>query len=156
MYLPQLKSHFDAPFDRQRHDAKQEPRDHESFDLDVMHTGAQCSGIRLLLECLDALQFHQGHSDRGRRGVLYVVRTFQQLVPITLRIWTTKFLTNFHRAVLVCTSRFYYNYRHVANTLSMYRTVKRLGIPDSNIILMLADDVACNPSMFLSLSSYWL
>ncbi|OLY81583.1 GPI-anchor transamidase [Smittium mucronatum] len=26
----------------------------------------------------------------------------------------------------------------------MYRTVKRLGIPDSNIILMLADDMACN------------
>ncbi|KAG2073126.1 hypothetical protein BDR04DRAFT_1095313 [Suillus decipiens] len=25
-----------------------------------------------------------------------------------------------------------------------YRTVKRLGIPDSNIILMLADDIACN------------
>jgi phosphatidylinositol glycan class K len=25
-----------------------------------------------------------------------------------------------------------------------YRTVKRLGIPDSNIILMLADDMACN------------
>lgn len=25
-----------------------------------------------------------------------------------------------------------------------YRTVKRLGIPDSQIILMLADDVACN------------
>lgn len=33
----------------------------------------------------------------------------------------------------------------MANTLGMYRTVKRLGIPDSNIILMLADDVACNP-----------
>ncbi|CAG8467872.1 4566_t:CDS:2 [Ambispora leptoticha] len=48
-------------------------------------------------------------------------------------------------AVLVCTSRFWFNYRHMANTLSMYRTVKRLGIPDSNIILMLADDVACNP-----------
>jgi hypothetical protein len=28
---------------------------------------------------------------------------------------------------------------------SRYRTVKRLGIPDSNIILMLADDVSCNP-----------
>lgn len=26
----------------------------------------------------------------------------------------------------------------------MYRTVKRLGIPDSNVILMIADDVACN------------
>ncbi|KAJ2963061.1 hypothetical protein NQZ79_g1888 [Umbelopsis isabellina] len=48
-------------------------------------------------------------------------------------------------AVLVCTSRFWFNYRHIANTLSMYRTVKRLGIPDSNIILMLGDDVACNP-----------
>jgi phosphatidylinositol glycan class K len=47
-------------------------------------------------------------------------------------------------AVLVDTSRFWLNYRHIANTLSMYRTVKRLGIPDSNIILMLADDVACN------------
>ena len=47
-------------------------------------------------------------------------------------------------AVLVCTSKFWFNYRHMANTLSMYRTVKRLGIPDSHIILMLADDVACN------------
>lgn len=28
---------------------------------------------------------------------------------------------------------------------SRYRTVKRLGIPDSQIILMLADDAACNP-----------
>ncbi|KAJ1900448.1 glycosylphosphatidylinositol anchor biosynthesis [Kickxella alabastrina] len=48
-------------------------------------------------------------------------------------------------AVLVCTSRFWFNYRHISNTLSMYRTVKRMGIPDSHIILMLADDVACNP-----------
>lgn len=48
-------------------------------------------------------------------------------------------------AVLICTSRFWLNYRHIANTLSLYRTVKRLGIPDSQIILMLPDDVACNP-----------
>jgi phosphatidylinositol glycan class K len=32
----------------------------------------------------------------------------------------------------------------MANTLAMYRTLKRLGMPDSNIILMLADDVACS------------
>jgi len=32
----------------------------------------------------------------------------------------------------------------MSNALGMYRTVKRLGIPDSNIILMLADDTACN------------
>ncbi|TBU25261.1 peptidase C13 family-domain-containing protein [Dichomitus squalens] len=48
-------------------------------------------------------------------------------------------------AVLVCASRYWFNYRHMANALGMYRTVKRLGIPDSNIILMLADDAACNP-----------
>ncbi|XP_060861187.1 putative GPI-anchor transamidase [Metopolophium dirhodum] len=48
-------------------------------------------------------------------------------------------------AVLVDTSRFWFNYRHVANVLSIYRSVKRLGIPDSQIILMVADDMACNP-----------
>lgn len=48
-------------------------------------------------------------------------------------------------AVLVCSSRYWFNYRHVANVLSLYRSVKRLGIPDSRIILMLADDMACNP-----------
>lgn len=47
-------------------------------------------------------------------------------------------------AVLVSTSRFWFNYRHHANVLSLYRTVKRLGIPDSQIILMLPDDIACN------------
>jgi len=48
-------------------------------------------------------------------------------------------------AVLVDTSRFWFNYRHAANTLALYRAVKRFGIPDSNIILMLSDDMACNP-----------
>lgn len=48
-------------------------------------------------------------------------------------------------AVLVDTSRFWFNYRHIANVLSIYRSVKRLGIPDSQIILMIADDMACDP-----------
>ncbi|KAI1108474.1 peptidase C13 family-domain-containing protein [Nemania sp. NC0429] len=52
---------------------------------------------------------------------------------------------NSNWAVLVGTSRFWFNYRHLANVLSMYRTVKRLGIPDSQIIMMLPDDMACNP-----------
>jgi phosphatidylinositol glycan class K len=38
--------------------------------------------------------------------------------------------------------------------LVRYRTVKRLGIPDSNIILMLADDVACNTRNRFSGSVY--
>lgn len=59
-----------------------------------------------------------------------------------------EFFTSGHTnnwAVLVDTSRFWFNYRHVANVLSIYRSVKRLGIPDSQIILMVADDMACNP-----------
>ncbi|KAL1662610.1 peptidase C13 family-domain-containing protein [Schizophyllum commune] len=56
---------------------------------------------------------------------------------------TTSTHTN-NWAVLVCASRYWFNYRHMANALGMYRTVKRLGIPDSNIILMLGDDAACN------------
>jgi hypothetical protein len=48
-------------------------------------------------------------------------------------------------AAQVCTSRFWFNYRHIANALSLYHTVKNMGIPDSQIILMLPDDMACNP-----------
>lgn len=47
--------------------------------------------------------------------------------------------------MIVNTSRYWYNYRHTANALSIYHTVKRLGIPDSRILLMLADDHACSP-----------
>lgn len=47
-------------------------------------------------------------------------------------------------AVIICASRFWYNYRHVANALSIYRSVKRFGIPDSQIILMISDDMACD------------
>ncbi len=43
------------------------------------------------------------------------------------------------------TSRYWLNYRHSANVMSMYRILRRLGFPDSNIILMLSDDHACNP-----------
>ncbi|KAF2840157.1 hypothetical protein M501DRAFT_1010352 [Patellaria atrata CBS 101060] len=69
-----------------------------------------------------------------------------------LRLWLFSLLSVFvgaqhtsNWAVLVSTSRFWFNYRHLANVLSLYRTVKRLGIPDSQIILMLPDDMACNP-----------
>lgn len=51
----------------------------------------------------------------------------------------------FNYAVLVCSSRFWFNYRHIQNTLEIYTQVKRLGLQDENIILMLADDVLCNP-----------
>ena len=66
------------------------------------------------------------------------------LALLALPLTTTAVHTS-NWAVLVSTSRFWFNYRHLANTLSLYRTVKRLGIPDNQIILMLPDDMACNP-----------
>ena len=68
-----------------------------------------------------------------------------RLLPITLLPLLTISQHTSNWAVLVSTSRFWFNYRHLANVLSLYRTVKRLGIPDSQIILMLPDDMACNP-----------
>lgn len=47
---------------------------------------------------------------------------------------------NYHKHTDFCvaccqvdTSRFWSNYRHVANALSLYHSVKRLGIPDSQV-----------------------
>lgn len=43
------------------------------------------------------------------------------------------------------TSAFWFNYRHASNALSIYTLLKKLGFPDSRILLFLADDAACNP-----------
>jgi len=55
---------------------------------------------------------------------------------------TSQHTVNF--AVVVSTSRFYHNYRHVTNALTVYNTLRLGGIPDSHIILMLADDIPCD------------
>jgi phosphatidylinositol glycan class K len=47
-------------------------------------------------------------------------------------------------AIIVDTSTFWFNYRHAANALAIYRAVKSGGIPDSRIILMIGEDHACN------------
>ena len=47
-------------------------------------------------------------------------------------------------AVLVCTSKYFFNYRHLSNVLAVYQEVKRSGIPDSQIILMNALNVQCD------------
>lgn len=74
---------------------------------------------------------------------LIFITGFFNVAPSNASDSTATMHTN-NWAILVCTSRFWFNYRHMANTLSLYRTVKRLGIPDERIILMLADDMACN------------
>ena len=47
-------------------------------------------------------------------------------------------------AILVCTSRYWFNYRHLANIITVYEDIKKLGIPDENIILMNGLDVVCD------------
>ena len=57
------------------------------------------------------------------------------LFPILLIIFT-------HAAVVMtgCSVS-----RHESNALAMYKTVKKLGVPDSRIILMMSEGFACNP-----------
>ena len=47
-------------------------------------------------------------------------------------------------AVVVSTSRLWLNYRHASSALLIYNALKDGGVPDSQIILMLADVPACN------------
>lgn len=51
--------------------------------------------------------------------------------------------TNNH-AVIVSSSRYWFNYRHAVNALVFYQLAKSNGIPDENIVLMLADDLPSN------------
>jgi glycosylphosphatidylinositol transamidase (GPIT) subunit GPI8 len=57
---------------------------------------------------------------RGRELVLILISTQSD----------HNFSSSIIACVQVCSSRYWFNYRHVANTLSIYRSVKRLGIPD--------------------------
>lgn len=50
-----------------------------------------------------------------------------------------------NHAVIVSASRYWFNYRHNANALTIYTFLKENGFRDENIILMLADEYAVNP-----------
>jgi phosphatidylinositol glycan class K len=45
--------------------------------------------------------------------------------------------------VLVATSRYWFNYRHLSNVLAVYQIVKDFGVQDSHILLMNGFDDAC-------------
>ena len=49
-----------------------------------------------------------------------------------------------NHALIVSSSRYWFNYRHVVNALSIYQLCKSHGIPDENIVLMLADELPTN------------
>ena len=47
--------------------------------------------------------------------------------------------------ILLSSSKFYFNYRHTGNTLAIYSHLKKMGVSDDRIILMLPENHACNP-----------
>ena len=49
-----------------------------------------------------------------------------------------------YKAVLICGSEGWYNYRHQADVLGMYHFLKGKGYDDDHIILIMADDIAYN------------
>ena len=55
---------------------------------------------------------------------------------------TSTFAANW--AVLVAGSNGWYNYRHQADVCHAYQILHKNGIPDSNIIVMMYDDLAQN------------
>ncbi|PAA79349.1 hypothetical protein BOX15_Mlig029933g3 [Macrostomum lignano] len=73
----------------------------------------------------------------------FIIATFIS-ISLSISIGQCTFSPSNTWAVLVDTSRFWFNYRHVGNVLSIYHSIKRLGMPDSHIILMIADEMACN------------
>lgn len=61
-------------------------------------------------------------------GIVYLLFIFQLIIAKCSAEPEIPHTNNW--AVIVDTSRFWFNYRHAANVLSIYRSVKRLGIPD--------------------------
>ncbi|KAF0687555.1 Aste57867_20674 [Aphanomyces stellatus] len=74
---------------------------------------------------------------------MYALRLVLLVAGIFVSCAAQKRHTN-NWAVVVDASRFWFNYRHITNAMSLYHSVKRLGIPDSQIVLMLADQMPCN------------
>lgn len=49
-----------------------------------------------------------------------------------------------HWAVIVAGSNGYYNYRHQSDVCHAYQILHKNGVPDSNIVVMMYDDIANN------------
>lgn len=81
----------------------------------------------------------------------FYLRLSPRLLFVTCFLWslvssenTTGIIPSNH-ALILSSSRYWFNYRHVINALSIYQFIKAEGIPDENIILMLADEIPSNP-----------
>ena len=66
------------------------------------------------------------------------------LVTLLLLILSYRIECNNNWVVILNTSRYWFNYRHLTNALSIYSIVRKLGINDDHIIFMNAFDYACD------------
>lgn len=57
-------------------------------------------------------------------------------------------------AVIASTSRFWHNYRHTANALSLYHVLRARDTPDDRILLWLADHHSCDCRNYLPATLY--
>lgn len=70
-------------------------------------------------------------------------RSFVNIIVTILLIGiSTTWAANW--AVLVAGSNGWYNYRHQSDVCHSYQILHKNGIPDSNIVVMMYDDIARN------------
>ena len=67
-----------------------------------------------------------------------------ELVIFLITIFVVQARLDDHFAVLVDSSIYFRNFRHVVNTLTLYKHLRDQGVPKENIIVMIADDMQCN------------
>lgn len=68
------------------------------------------------------------------------------LLILSLSFLAASAETGKHWALIVAGSNGWYNYRHQADTCHAYQILHKNGIPDENIVVMMYDDIANNPS----------
>jgi legumain len=66
------------------------------------------------------------------------------LLVASLVLFEISYTSAANWAVLVAGSNGWYNYRHQADVCHAYQILHKNGIPDSNIIVMMYDDIAQN------------
>jgi hypothetical protein len=94
----------------------------------------------LLTTTLLLLLFWAGTTARSQEGESTIPAQ-----PPQRRSLSPPLLHTSNYAVIVSSSRYWFNYRHAANALSIYQLLRWYGFSNENIILMIADEYAVNP-----------
>lgn len=88
------------------------------------------------------IPFVHAHPRVRHRRTMLTLTHLLKLAVAALLATHARFTTAEHWAVIVAGSRGYENYRHQADACHAYHVVRRHGIPEENVVLMMYDDVA--------------